>query len=98
MLCQRFPAGSHGERGAALLPGIADQPYSGIANGVLGRSGEEHSLPALVLVNIERTLIQTFPHRRSAAEVVALPEVRGDVCRKCGRQHDSAFEEVSATH
>jgi hypothetical protein len=66
-LFEGFAPCARGKRGTVFLPRISDQTKAGISQRLRGRGGEENRLPALVLIDIERALIETFPRRGSRA-------------------------------
>src|SRR5271157_300373 len=58
MLCERLAAVSGSQRWTVLLPGVADQPESRIAQRAVGGCGIEDGLPTLVLVNVKGALVE----------------------------------------
>lgn len=62
-MLQSLAAGADGERWSVFFPGVANKAESWIAQWLFRWRGKQHSLPALVLINVERSLIQTVPDR-----------------------------------
>ena len=65
-------AAPHGQRGTVLFPGVADEARPEVADGRGRRGGGGHRVPALVLLDAERALIEP---------------VRGDRRRRERRRH-----------
>src|ERR1035438_3056039 len=99
VLFQSFAACARGQRWTAFLPCVAHQPQPGISQRLFGRRGEQDGLPALILIDIERTLVKALPHWWAGAKVETLPEMRRNVgpCANYG-ERDSALEQISSFH
>ena len=59
VLLERFPARPRRERRAALFPCVADESKARITERAFGWCCKQHCLPALILVDFKRTLIQS---------------------------------------
>src|SRR3984885_654989 len=75
VLLQCFPARPRGQRRPTLLPAVADQSKSRIPDRPLGWRRKQHCLPALILVDLKRPLIQAWCGGRTKVEVAALTRV-----------------------
>ena len=76
---ERRAALARGERGPALLERVADEAEARVPHGGIGRRRGLDRVPALVLLDAERPLVQSVGHAWPGAEVVAAPEVRRHV-------------------
>src|SRR5262249_18973112 len=70
---------ARGERGAVLLPRVADEAGAEVADGLARRRGGLDRVPALVLCDADRALVEAIQYARRRAEVVAGPEMDGNV-------------------
>src|SRR5450432_1610457 len=98
MLLKGFPACPRRQRRPTLFPCVADQPEPRVAERPFGGRREQHCLPPLILIDIERTLIQPFSRRGTKAEVPALVNLCGSACSSQRRQQYRTFQKISATH
>ena len=60
---ERFTAGSSGKRRTAFFPRVSDETQAGVALWLFRRRGEQERQPPLILVDVERTLIQRVAGR-----------------------------------
>src|SRR5215813_4198406 len=95
MLFQGFPAFARGQRRSAFLPGIAHQSIARIAHGLFRRGREQDRLPALILIDVKRPLVQTL--------LWGTPERDGILLRRVSqaqttqsRNKSYTFQEISA--
>src|SRR5262252_5132058 len=84
MTLERFAAGSCGKRRPAFFPRVSDETKAGVALRFLRRRREQNGEPALILVDIERSLIQPFAGRSRRAEILLI-EQRPYAGRWCER-------------
>src|SRR5215470_1310275 len=68
----------HGEGWTILFPRVTNQPGTKIADVMARRLGHEDRVPSLILRDAERPLVQAV-HDLRATEVIAFPEMVGDV-------------------
>jgi hypothetical protein len=76
VLLQGFSPGTGRERWTVFLPGVADQPEARVSKRLLRGRCEQHGLPSLVLIDIERALIQALAHGWARSKLRALPKMR----------------------
>src|ERR1700679_4026153 len=98
MLFERFAASSRRQRWPVLLPTVTDQTQPRIPHGPFGGRRRQHSLPALILIDIEWALIQTVSNLRCEVEVTIPLDASGDVGARQRGQEDCPLQEISATH
>src|SRR5689334_981148 len=98
MTLERFPSGSRGQRWTAFLPRVSDKAEAGVALRLFRRRGEEKREPALILVDIERTLIQPVAGRSRRAQLLLI-EQRRDARRGGHRSEQrSPLQQGSSIH
>ena len=99
VLFQGFAARTRRQRWTAFLPGVAHQSQPRISQRLFGRRGEQDGLPALILIDIEWTLVEPLPHRWAGTEIETLPEMRRNVGPRANRgERGSALEQISSLH
>ena len=84
---QGLAAFSHGDGRTFFLPGITKQPKPRVAERLLRGRGIQNSLPAFVLIDIERTLLQAILGCKSTTEAIALPKMPGDLGKRMDAGH-----------
>ena len=98
MLLQSFSAGASRKGWPTFFPAVSHEAKSRISQRLFRGSGEQNGLPALVLFNIEWSLLQALSRRLRKTDWI----IRGrDGCKvqaSQGRQNCRGFQEVSATH
>src|SRR5215467_5547414 len=94
----------HGEGWTILFPGVTNQSGTKIPDVLARRLGHKDCVPSLILRDAERPLVQAVRDLR-ATEVMAFPEMVGDVCpgrtrgesaRPC--HHRTGLQEIPSAH
>ena len=82
MIFQRPMSLAYGDRRTALLPRIAKQPQAWVAQRLLRWRGVQDRLPASILIDVERALVQAFAGGKMRFEIVALPQMLGVIGKR----------------
>src|SRR5436305_9407677 len=98
MLLQTFSARASRKRWPTFFPAVSHESKARIPQRLFRGSGKQNGLPALVLFNIEWSLLQALSRRLRETDWI----IRGrDGCKvqaSQGRQNCRALKEVSTTH
>jgi hypothetical protein len=98
MTLERFPAGSCGKRRTAFFPRVSDETQAGVALRRFRRRGEQNREPPLILVYVERTLIQPVAGRRSRVQLLLIEQRPG--AGRWGQRSEERgpFQQSSSLH
>src|SRR5215472_15408365 len=95
MLFQGFPALPRGQGRSAFLPAIAHQSIARIAHGLLRRGREQDRLPALILIDVKRALVQAFLRGMTEPDGIVLRRLSQAQTRYSWKESHT-FQEISA--
>src|SRR2546429_4927174 len=98
MLFQSFSTGARRKRWSTLFPAVPHETESWISQWFFRGGGEQNGLPTLVLLNIERPLIQTLSWQLWETDGIVPDRDGCQVQASQSRQECRAFQEASATH
>jgi hypothetical protein len=98
MLLQSFSAGASRKGRPTFFPAVSHQPKPRISQRLFRRAGEQNRLPALVLFNIEGSLVQTLSRRLRKRDGMVPRRAGCKLQSSQSRENCSGFQEVSATH
>src|SRR5690348_6719194 len=98
MLLQSFSTRASRKRWPTFFPAVSHESKARITQRLFRGSGEQNGLPALVLFNVEGSLVQTLPWglRETECMIPGRDGCKRETIQR--RQNYRALQQVSATH